>query len=97
MARRRVLLQGETANVVRSLAPVPKRKVRAALAELEHEADLLGEPLHLALVGMWRIRVGRLRIVYRVSRSGVEIMAIGPRETIYTELERKSRDTRSEP
>jgi mRNA-degrading endonuclease RelE of RelBE toxin-antitoxin system len=40
---------------------------------------------------MRRIRVGQLRIVYRVSASAVEIVAVGPRRTIYAELEREAR------
>ena len=87
---RRVLLLPKTADVMRQLPPEPKRKVRAALAELLRDPDL-GEPLERELTGMRRIRVGRLRIVYRVSAVALEIVAIGPRRTIYTELEREAR------
>ena len=66
------------------------RKVRAALAELERDPDL-GEPLERELAGMSRIRVGQLRIVYRQSSVRLEVVAIGPRRTIYTELEREAR------
>src|SRR6266545_2041179 len=87
---RRVLLLRETADVVRQLPPEPKRKVRAALAELQQDPDL-GEPLERELSGMRRVRVGQLRIVYRVSTAGVEVVAIGPRRSIYAELEREAR------
>lgn len=40
---------------------------------------------------MRRVRVGQLRIVYRVSSAGVEVVAIGPRRSIYTALERETR------
>lgn len=36
---------------------------------------------------MRRLRVGQMRVVYRSSTVGIEIVAIGPRDTIYTELE----------
>jgi mRNA-degrading endonuclease RelE of RelBE toxin-antitoxin system len=87
---RRVLLLQKTADVVRRLPPQPKRKVRAALAELQRDPDL-GEPLERELTGMRRIRVGQLRIVYRVATAGVEVVAIGPRRSIYAELERDAR------
>jgi mRNA-degrading endonuclease RelE of RelBE toxin-antitoxin system len=87
---RRVLSLRETADVVRQLAPEPKRKVRAALAELQLNPDL-GEPLERELTGMQRVRVGQLRIVYRVSPAGLEFIAIGPRRAIYTALEREAR------
>ena len=78
--------------MLRQLPPEPKRKVRAALAELLRDPNL-GEPLERELTGMRRIRIGRLRIVYRVSAVALEIVAIGPRRTIYAELEREARRT----
>jgi mRNA-degrading endonuclease RelE of RelBE toxin-antitoxin system len=85
-----VLLLRETANVLRQLPPEPKRKVRAALAELQRDPDL-GSPLERELTGMRRVRVGQLRIVYRISTAGVEVIAIGPRRSVYTALEREAR------
>lgn len=90
MPSRRVVLLPGTADIVRRLPPETKRKVRAALAELQRDPDL-GEPLERQLTGMWRIRVGQLRIVYRKSSAGLEVVAVGPRRTIYTELEREAR------
>ncbi len=76
--------------MVRQLPPERKRKVRAALAELQRDPDL-GEPLERELTGMRRVRVGQLRIVYRVLALAAEIVAIGPRRSIYTVLEREAR------
>ncbi len=90
MRNRRVRLLQETADVLRQLPPQPKRKVRAALAELHRDPDL-GEPLERELTGLRRVRVGQLRIVYRVSTAGIEVVAIGPRRSIYAELEREAR------
>jgi mRNA-degrading endonuclease RelE of RelBE toxin-antitoxin system len=86
----RLLLLRETADVVRQLPPEPKRKVRAALVELQQDPDL-GEPLERELTGMRRVRVGQIRIVYRASAAGIEVIAIGPRRSIYTALEREAR------
>lgn len=80
--------------MVRQLPPERKRKVRAALAELQRDPDL-GEPLERELTGMRRIRVAQPRIVYRVSALAVEIVAIGPRRSIYAELEREARGATS--
>lgn len=90
MRSRRVVLLRETSDVVRQLAPEPKRKVRAALAKLQRDPEL-GEPLERELTGMRRVRVGQLRIVYRVSALAVEIVAIGPRRSIYTAVELEAR------
>jgi len=80
----------ETADVLQQLPPEPKRKVRAALAELQRNPDL-GDPLERELTGMRRVRVGQLRIVYRISSAGIAVIAIGPRRSIYTTLEREAR------
>ena len=92
MRNRRVLLLPKTADVLRRLPPERKRKVRAALAELQRDPKL-GEPLERELTGMRRVRVGQLRIVYRVSTAGIEVLAVGPRRSIYAELEREARRT----
>ena len=90
MPNRRVVLLPEVADVLRRLPPEAKRKVRVALAELRRDPDL-GEPLERELAGVRRLRVGQLRIVYGGSPAGLEVVAIGPRRTIYTELERAAR------
>lgn len=64
--------------------------MRAALDSLLSGA-LEGEPLRDELAGSFRIRVGRFRIVYRLTSGRVEFVAIGPRTTIYTDLERERR------
>jgi mRNA-degrading endonuclease RelE of RelBE toxin-antitoxin system len=84
-----VLLPG-VADLVRQLPPARKRKVRAALDELLRDPEL-GEALERELVGLRRIRVGELRVIYRTTGQGIEIVALGPRRTIYLELERAAR------
>src|SRR5438105_4843048 len=66
----RVKLPPEVADVLRSLPPAAKRKVRAALQQLRLEPEL-GDPLGLSVPGL-------------------EILAIGPRRSTYTELERQA-------
>ncbi len=90
MRERKVVMLPATADVLRQLPPDRKRKVRAALAALRRNAAV-GEPLERELTGLSRLRVGSLRIVYRETVSSVVVIAIGPRRTIYTELERQAR------
>lgn len=76
------------ARAIRGLHPGLKRKVRAGLDALladPHE----GKPLQRELSGLWTLRVGRLRIVCRIAPGRiVELVAIGPRATIYEETYR---------
>ncbi len=54
-------------------------------------ADILADPfcgkaLKLELTGLWSYRVGRHRIIYRRGEEKViELVALGPRSTIYEE------------
>ncbi len=77
--------------------PVLKRRVRAALDHIRASPDS-GKPLLGELAGWWSVRVGRIRIVYRHrSRSSlVEVAAIGPRASIYSEAVRLTRAKRGE-
>jgi mRNA-degrading endonuclease RelE of RelBE toxin-antitoxin system len=64
------------------------------LLERSRLADILEDPscgnaLKEELEGYWSLRVGRSRITYRLLGREVEIVAIGPRETIYEEATRR--------
>jgi mRNA-degrading endonuclease RelE of RelBE toxin-antitoxin system len=75
-----------TREALRALPPVPRRKVREALRDLQRgNAD--GKPLEQELAGLWRIAVGDLRLVYRQTAATIVLVAIGPRRTIYRDLE----------
>ncbi len=90
MRKPRVVLAPVVQDAVRRLAPVPKRNVREVLDALQRDPEL-GKPLEGDLVGLRRVRVGELRLIYVVTANTVEVVAIGPRKTIYTELERAVR------
>lgn len=74
-------------NLIRNLPPPVKRKVRAALTDVLDDPDC-GKPLEGELKGLWSLRVGRHRVIYRPDDAGAEIVAIGPRVTIYEETAR---------
>ena len=59
-----------------------KHKIRAALIDILVD-PACGKPLKEELSGYWSLRVGRLRVIYRPDQQGVEIVALGPRNTIY--------------
>jgi mRNA interferase RelE/StbE len=72
----------ETAALVRSLHPNLKRKIKAALQSILADPQT-GKALKNELAGLRSFRVGKLRVVYRVKERVIEIVAIGPRKTIY--------------
>jgi mRNA interferase RelE/StbE len=83
----RLSLRTAAAHVIRHLPPEIKRAVKAALLQvIAHPSS--GEPLHGELAGLWKYRVRRYRVVYKVDRTAksVEIVAVGRRRSIYEEV-----------
>jgi len=81
----RLRVSGNLAELVRGLHPELKPKVRAGL-DLIRTDQASGKALHDELAGLRSLRVGRFRIIYRVAAHRViELIAIGPRRTIYEE------------
>ena len=72
-------------GLARGLHPELKRKVRAGL-DLIRTDPAAGKQLHDELAGLRSLPIGRTRIIYRVAEGRViELVAIGPRRTIYEE------------
>ncbi len=90
---RRLRVPDDVAALIRGLHPDLKRRVRSALADVVEDPDI-GKSLREDLAGLRSCRVGRFRIVYRVSDAAIEIIAVGPRRTIYEETWRRVRKGR---
>ena len=91
MASFRLEVPDAVAAVIRSLHPDIKRRVRAGLSLVTADPSA-GKALKGDLEGLWSFRIGRLRIVYRAPEGRiVELVAIGPRATIYAETLRLAR------
>lgn len=75
----------EVAELIRSLHPHLKQKIRSSFQAILSDPRA-GKALKDELDGLWSFRVGRFRIVYRIKGGRkIDIVAIGPRETIYQE------------
>lgn len=76
------------ADLIRGSHPQIKRKLKAALQIVLNDPHE-GKSLKAELEELKSFRVGRMRIIYRVAKDGiVEVVAIGPRKTIYEETYR---------
>jgi mRNA-degrading endonuclease RelE of RelBE toxin-antitoxin system len=69
------------------LHPHLKTKVRAAFDDIAND-PACGKPLGAELNGLWTLRIGAYRVIYRRDKGIPSIVAIGPRETIYEETAR---------
>ncbi len=72
----------DLAGFIRGMHPGLKKKVRASL-EIILSDPTSGKALRDDLTGLKSFRIGRFRIVYKVSRREVQVVAIGPRSRIY--------------
>jgi mRNA interferase RelE/StbE len=75
------------AALVRGMHPDLKRKTKASLKMILADPSS-GKALKNELAGLRSSRVGNFRIIYRVTRNVVEIVAVGPRGRIYEETYR---------
>jgi mRNA interferase RelE/StbE len=81
----KIRIPDDVAALVRGLHPDLKRKTRAALRILLNN-PYEGKSLRDDFEGMRSYRVGRFRIIYRISaKKHIEVVAIGPRKSIYEE------------
>ena len=86
--RRKLRVPDEVVALIRGCHPQLKRKIRAGLRHIVTQPDS-GKYLKDELEGLKSCRISRFRIIYRISSvSIIDIVAIGPRKTIYEETYR---------
>ena len=73
----------EIAGLIRGMHPQLKQKIKNALKKIITK-PYEGKSLRAELKGLKSYKVSRFRIIYRLSPNNcIEIVAIGPRKTIY--------------
>ncbi len=83
--RRRLRIPDEIVDLIRGCHPQLKRKIRAGLRNIVTDSES-GKSLRDDLEELRSYRIGRFRIIYRISsQSIIDIVTVGPRKTIYEE------------
>jgi mRNA-degrading endonuclease RelE of RelBE toxin-antitoxin system len=79
-------MSDETAELVCTLHPDIKRKIKAALQAIINDPQT-GKRLRDELKGLQSFKAGKFRVIYKTApdKGIIEIIAIGPRKTIYEE------------
>ena len=82
----------EVALLMAHLHPLRKQKIKESLRLMAHN-PLLGKPLQEELKGFFSYRVGVFRIIYAMDQKSkkLHVISIGPRRTIYEDLEKNLR------
>lgn len=85
-------LDREIRRLISHFSPERKKKIKESLKTIA-ENPHCGKPLQEELLGYYSYRVGALRIVYSINKpeKTVHLVAIGPRRTIYEELEKDAK------
>ena len=87
-SQKKLRVPDEIVALTRGCHPQLKRKIRAGLRHIMTEPGS-GGSLKDELEGLKSFRISRFRIIYRISpKEIIEIVAVGPRKTIYKETYR---------
>lgn len=79
-------MSDKTAELIRAMHPDLKRKVKASLQAVLDDPQS-GKTLKDELDGLRSFRFGKFRLIYNAAKDKgiIEIVAIGPRKSIYEE------------
>jgi mRNA interferase RelE/StbE len=67
-----------------------KTMIKRAIEErLTTHPELFGRPLRGSLKGFWKLRVGSFRIVFKLFKDKILVLAIVDRKTVYRQSERR--------
>ena len=86
--QKKLRVPDEIVALIRGCHPQLKRKIRAGLKHTVIEPGV-GKSLKDELEGLRSYRISRFRIIYRISSTQIiDVVAVGPRKTIYEETYR---------
>lgn len=84
--KRSLILPESLQELIRHLPPHLKRRIRSALEEILVQQEI-GKELTQELQGFRSHKLGQIRMIYRLpTNSTLEIVAIGPRKSIYEKI-----------
>ncbi len=72
-------------------ADVRRRIARSIETRLTTSPEHFGEPLRGSLGGYWKLRIGDYRVVFRIDRAEVWILAVRHRKDVYESATRRAR------
>ena len=83
----RLNVPSKVTALICEMHPTLKKKVRAGLKKILDDPSE-GKALRFELEGLWSFRIGSFRIIYRIQKNTLDIVALGPRARIYEETYR---------
>lgn len=87
----KIVIGDQVLAFARTLAPEPRRRLRQALQELAAgHGDI--KPLERELEGLYRLRVGRYRVIFRYVGRQARCFYAAPRDIVYDVLTSQLKD-----
>ena len=87
-SQKKLRVPDEIVALIRGCHPRLKRKIRAGLQHIVTDPES-GKSLKDDLESLKSYRISRFRIIYRISsKQTIDVVAVGPRKTIYEETYR---------
>lgn len=89
--RFKILILPSAARALRAIRDAAQDRIRAAIRQLADDPTPVDSvPMHGKATGLHRVRVGAMRVVYRVQteRRSVLVLRIGHRREVYRGFER---------
>lgn len=96
MSLRPIRTTEDISTYIRSLHPALKKRIHNALDQIRTQPGE-GKPLQRELEGYRSFRVGKFRIIYRVTMKEIEVVAVGPHRNIYDETTRLTESKSDKP
>ena len=82
--RYRILYHPKVRDDIKSIDRKQKKSVERAIeSRLSVEPEKYGKPLESSLKGYWKLRVGDIRIVFKIAKNEVHILGILHRRMVY--------------
>jgi mRNA interferase RelE/StbE len=66
-----------------------KTIAKAIEARFSNEPERYGRPLRGSLKGYWKLRVGDIRVVFKIIRNEVHVLGIINRKLVYEEIAKR--------
>lgn len=83
----KVLYHPKVRDDIKSLDKRQKRTVEKAIeSRLSVEPEKYGKPLEQSLKGYWKLRVGDMRVVFKIVKNEVHVLGILHRKMVYESI-----------
>ncbi len=86
MKRYQLRVPDSVADLLREMHPHLKKKIKYSFRMILENPES-GKALKDELEGLWSLPVSQFRIIYRIWKQVIEVVAVGPRQRIYEETQ----------